>query len=131
MGKMFDLTLGENGGGGGGGELPELTEEHVVGTLNGKPVYELLIEARTPAAGTNNIYDTTALNVKKIIMLTGVLYDYAGEGKSLALNFSPSSTDRCNLQYNEKTGYVQTNILGNYCVNKSCNLTIRYTKTTD
>lgn len=71
--NAYQAAGGGGGGGGGGGATPELTEEHVVGKLNGKPVYEKLLKGTTGANGKENkiIIDESLKNIE-VIFISGI-----------------------------------------------------------
>mgnify|MGYP003299724287 CR=1 FL=1 len=132
MSKMFDLTLGESGGGGGGtGELPELTEEHVVAYLNDKPVYEKIWVSNIGGAVKTftQFLDLSDVNIDSVVSINGTVKNTSNA--VFDISFFLSTANSFSIFYNstekKMTEYHTTTELNN----AQLLLILHYTKTTD
>lgn len=118
--------------GGGTGDLPELTEEHVVGKLNGKPVYEIVIVSTTPSSASTEmgILDVSSLNIDILLDLSGyILGKTSGSTKFAPINYPRSSSNLGNTRISYENKVVMSVFSSNF-TSMPVHLTIRYTKTT-
>ena len=106
------------------------TEEQVIGTWFGKPLYKKGISGTTPANSSGTIL-TSGLKIKRLIDYKGYIYDTNGDlsqaiGKSVYVDGSLATTgSKVYSSYGE--AYIQ---VGSYLNSKEFQLTIYYTKTT-
>lgn len=131
-GAFYTVGSGEVNGfitGGNTDSIPELTEEHIVATLNGKPVYEKIVPFSIPSSAdsTVTVYTATSENIDKLISYSQC---YMGNNDYYTNNYNNAATNMLVFKNTEKLFQVQTagtNIFkpGNGFIK------FQYTKTTD
>lgn len=103
---------------------PELTEEHIVGYLAGKPVYEAFFSGTTPSASGNIM--KVPDNFDKCISLSGVIYRES-EGYQTQVSFAHGGDPALCI----KGEYFYIYLTSTYSKGKPILINFRYTKTTD
>jgi hypothetical protein len=125
-----------NNGGSGGGSSEEIysTEETVIGTWLGKPLYRKAYNFTTSSSALNmqikidNIdYDYITMTDKSVIL------DNVGNSKSMPMNYVTSTTFICraNVQYTSVAGWFVYFVYPSDVKNKKGIVVVEYTKTTD
>lgn len=103
----------------------ELTEEHVVGYLNGKPVYEKTFVTQTASTTSGTVIDLSSYNIDTFLSMTGFLFSSAKQ--YIPVGYTSSSVS-FSLFYEQNV--IKQQVYSSF-VNRPCNITISYTKTTD
>lgn len=108
--------------------LPELTDERIIGYIEGKPVYERLVKTTTPSANNGTILNTNSWDVEDMISITGFNGDTGNNWYSSP--YYNGSSSITNPWWNKPTGNVNMSLTSG-AMKKPLILVLRYTKTTD
>lgn len=111
-----------------GSDTDYSTEEKIVGTwIDGKPLYQKTISGTTGTAGSFKTIAHNISNISEITFINGVVQEssteWHGAGCADALNQS--------IRFDASTTNVSVYVGHTALSNKSVNITIQYTKTTD
>lgn len=108
------------------------TQERVVGTWFGKPLYEKSFQVTTPSSNSStNLVEVTDLNIDYLKYIDGTVKNVTTDNVGAT---SASGDFILWLRYNyENTGkaYIATQVKYSGYYNQTMYITIRYTKTTD
>lgn len=124
------FTAAGGGGGGGTGELPELTKERVIGTLNGKNVYEKTFEGTTPSTSTaTKTLDLSEFNISKIIDGNGTIH--TSDDNFTSVSYYASTSSFCFIQYAGSDKYLYMAPRSAAYQKRPFVIKLQYQKTTD
>lgn len=108
---------------------PELTDEHVVGYLGDKPVYEKTVVAPLPPANEGILFDFSSLEIDTFVSLTG--FAHLSNGVSVVFPVYWATTSNYFRIYRSAQNNIHVQFAGSQYSNGKGIGTVRYTKTTD